>query len=71
MSRKINGVKIIIETSEEDGTPLNDSPREDRNSILVEEDDGRDMLCTDQLSTLVTLEYLEKRDRLDRMMYSV
>jgi hypothetical protein len=61
---------INIDMHEPDGTPLNDSPVEDRNSILGLGDDF-DHLCNDQLTQVVTLEYLEARDRMDRMQYSV
>jgi hypothetical protein len=72
MNRRIvNGIVISIDTHEENGTPLNDSPLEDRKAILAEDDDGDEFIGRDQESTVVTLEYLERRDRLDRQRYSV
>lgn len=61
---------ISIDTHEFDGTPLNDSPLEDRNAILGLAEDF-DPLCNDQLTQVVTLEYLEARDRMDRGVYSL
>lgn len=70
--KTVNGVKISIDTAAEDGTPLNDSPREDRELLkFTDDDDGREILCTDQLTNIVTLDYLERRDRRDRMQYTV
>lgn len=68
--KKISGITILIDTTEPSGVPLNDSPLEDRNSLLGQDDD-REMFCTDQLTQIITLEYMEKRDRMDRMRYSV
>lgn len=68
--RKVSGVRIIIDTTGPCGTPLNDSPLEDRNALSEPEDDDREMVCVDQMTQVVTLEYMEKRDRMDRHRYS-
>lgn len=73
MNRRIvSGFVLSIDAFEDDGTPLNDSPLEDRRTLqLAEDDDGREMLGADQSTSVVTLEFLERRDRLDRQRYSV
>ena len=72
MNRRIvNGFAISVDAFAQDGSPLNDSPLEDRKDILSDDDDGREYIARDQETTVVTLEYLERRDRHDRMRYSV
>lgn len=68
--RVISGVNIAVDSFEDDGTPLNDSPLEDCRTLRGEEDD-REHLCADQMTSVVTLEFLERRDCLDRMRYAI
>lgn len=67
--RIICGLPIAIDSFEEDGTPLNDSPLED-SIVMLGEPDDRDVLCVDQMTTVVTEEYLELQVRRDRMRYA-
>jgi len=70
--RVVHGFVISIDTFEEDGTALNDSPIEDRRALSHSDDeDAVDAVPTDQETQTVTLEYLERRDQLDIQRYSI
>lgn len=67
MRNMTRGLRISIDTHENDGTPLNDHPSMDFRAIAMP-DDELDLLCNDQVSREITLEELEAQDIADRLM---
>lgn len=57
-------MKLLIDTRTSSGKLLSDAQAE-----VNQEAEDFDTPCTDQQMTLVTLEYLERRDRLDRRRF--
>lgn len=56
-------MNLLIDTRTQSGRLLSDA------GAGGHKDEDFDPICTDQQMTLVTLEYLERRDRLDRKRY--